>query len=53
VAGENYFSLIRRDGMRMADRMLFTGKIDEFFNYCFGKLQYRTVKFEQESAGCA
>ncbi|MCH4181664.1 MAG: UDP-galactopyranose mutase [Prevotella sp.] len=47
VVGENYFSHPER-WHGMADRMLFTGKIDEFFNYCFGKLQYRTVKFEQE-----
>ena len=33
---------------RMADRILFTGKIDEFYDYRFGKLNYRTVRFEQE-----
>ncbi len=32
----------------VADKIVFTGKIDEFYNYCFGKLQYRTVSFEQE-----
>lgn len=32
----------------VAEKTVFTGKIDEFFNYCFGKLEYRTVKFEQE-----
>jgi len=47
AVGENYFAHPER-WRGMADRMLFTGKIDEFFNYCFGKLQYRTVKFEQE-----
>lgn len=26
----------------------FTGKIDEYFDYCFGKLEYRTVRFEEE-----
>ncbi len=31
-----------------ADRMLFTGKIDEYFGYCFGRLEYRTVRFETE-----
>lgn len=25
---------------------MFTGKIDEFFGYCYGKLEYRTVRFE-------
>ncbi len=33
----------------MADRIVFTGKIDEFYDYRFGKLQYRTVRFETET----
>lgn len=33
----------------MAKHIIFTGKIDEFFNYCHGKLQYRSVRFEQET----
>ena len=43
----------------MADRIVFTGKIDEFYGYRFGKLQYRTVRFETETLdeanrqGCA
>lgn len=32
----------------IADKIVFTGKIDEFFNYLFGKLNYRTVRFETE-----
>lgn len=31
-----------------ADKIVFTGKIDEFFDYCFGSLEYRTVTFETE-----
>lgn len=31
-----------------ADKIVFTGKIDEFYEYRFGKLDYRTVKFEEE-----
>jgi UDP-galactopyranose mutase len=31
-----------------ADKIVFTGKIDEFFDYRFGKLAYRTVRFEEE-----
>ena len=30
----------------IADKIVFTGKIDEFYNYRFGKLEYRTVRFE-------
>lgn len=32
----------------MADKIVFTGKIDEFYDYRFGKLEYRTVRFEEE-----
>lgn len=32
----------------LADTIVFTGKIDEFYGYRFGKLNYRTVRFEQE-----
>ena len=36
----------------MAERIVFTGKIDEFFHYQFGKLEYRTVRFEEEIHDC-
>ncbi|MBN1181141.1 MAG: UDP-galactopyranose mutase [Bacteroidales bacterium] len=32
----------------MADKIVFTGKIDEFFNFQFGKLEYRSLHFENE-----
>lgn len=32
----------------IADKIVFTGKIDQFYNYRFGKLEYRTVRFETE-----
>ena len=32
----------------IADKIVFTGKIDEFYDYQFGKLNYRTVRFETE-----
>lgn len=33
----------------IADKIVFTGKIDEFYGYRFGKQNYRTVHFEQET----
>jgi UDP-galactopyranose mutase len=36
----------------IADKIVFTGKIDEFYNYRFGKLEYRTVMFETETLDC-
>lgn len=32
----------------LANKIVFTGKIDEYYNYRFGKLEYRTVRFEEE-----
>lgn len=37
----------------MADKIVFTGKIDEYYDYCFGKLEYRTVRFEEEIHDCS
>lgn len=33
----------------LAETVVFTGKIDEFYDYRFGKLDYRTVRFEHET----
>ena len=33
----------------IADHILYTGKIDEFFDYRFGQLKWRSVRFEQET----
>ena len=32
----------------LAEHILYTGKIDEYFNYRFGQLEWRSVRFEQE-----
>lgn len=32
----------------IADKIIYTGPIDEFFNYKYGELEYRTVKFDFE-----
>ena len=29
-------------------KVLYTGRIDEYFDYCFGKLEYRSLRFEHE-----
>lgn len=36
----------------IAEKIGFTGKIDEFYHYRFGKLEYRTVRFEEEIHDC-
>ena len=36
----------------MADRIVFTGMIDEYFDYILGALEYRSVRFETEVLDC-
>ena len=31
------------------DHLIYTGPIDEYFDYCFGKLPYRSLKFQHET----
>jgi len=38
----------RQHWEQIADKVLYTGKLDEYFGYRFGKLEYRTVRFEEE-----
>lgn len=33
------------------DKMIYTGKPDEFYNFCFGKLAYRSLRFEHKKVG--
>ena len=32
----------------LADRVIYTGSIDSYFDYCYGHLSYRSVRFETE-----
>ena len=38
--------------MAIADRMVYTGAIDEYFDYYYGKLEYRTVSFDMTVENC-
>ena len=38
----------RSDYENIADTIVYTGKIDEYFNYKYGKLEYRTVRWDNE-----
>ena len=50
----DFFDERKRSGSQFSildsqfDKIVFTGKIDEFYDYRFGKLEYRTVRFEHE-----
>ncbi len=49
--GTNYFDFIR-DNKNIARKTIFTGMIDEYYGYCYGPLQYRSVRFETEVLDC-
>lgn len=38
----------RKELESLADKIVFTGMIDEFYNYKFGTLEYRSLRFEHE-----
>jgi UDP-galactopyranose mutase len=42
----------REHWQSVADKIIFTGKIDEYFDFQYGKLEYRTVYFETEVLDC-
>lgn len=42
------FNKERDKYMAMADRIVYTGALDEYFDHCLGSLQYRSVRFEDE-----
>ncbi|MDR0644357.1 MAG: UDP-galactopyranose mutase [Treponema sp.] len=43
----DYFDFIKKNS-EIADKIVFTGAIDEFFGYEFGELEYRSLRFESE-----
>ncbi len=45
--GINYFDQ-RNIFDNLSEKIVFTGKIDEFFAYCYGKLEYRSLYFEHQ-----
>ena len=45
--GVDYFDFIK-DNADVAKKTVFTGPIDRYFNYCYGVLEYRSVRFETE-----
>jgi UDP-galactopyranose mutase len=46
--GTNYFS-DRNVWDSVAENIVFTGKIDEFYDYRFGQLEYRSLEFEHQT----
>jgi len=38
----------KEEMLKSAKKVVFTGPIDKFYDYCFGKLEYRSLMFENE-----
>ena len=43
----DYFSK-RKELKTIANKIVFTGMIDQYYDYCFGELEYRSLRFETE-----
>lgn len=45
----NYDYFIHKEELKgIAKKIIFTGPIDQYYDYCYGELQYRSVRFETE-----
>jgi UDP-galactopyranose mutase len=38
---------VRETAGNIADRIIYTGSIDSYYSYCFGTLEYRSVRFDE------
>lgn len=45
---ETDFFTYQKEHPEMFKKVVYTGMIDEYFDYCYGHLEYRTVRFETE-----
>lgn len=46
--GVDFFETYRDNWQEVAENLVYTGAIDEYFGYQYGKLDWRTVRFETE-----
>lgn len=51
LTGTDFFAF-RKDNPEIAEKTVFTGMIDAYFDYCLGALEYRSVRFETEVLDC-
>lgn len=45
ITDTDFFNSEYRDWRKYADKLVYTGPIDEYFNFVYGKLDWRTVSF--------
>jgi UDP-galactopyranose mutase len=43
------FRELKNSWKELADHLVYTGPIDEYFDHCFGKLPYRSLKFDHQT----
>ena len=59
VSTDTDFFADKQGWKKRAKNIVFTGRIDQYFDYCYGDLEYRTLKFEHSTVqtvnhqGCA
>ncbi|MDE6098550.1 MAG: UDP-galactopyranose mutase, partial [Muribaculaceae bacterium] len=46
------FNDIKHSWRNVADKLVYTGAIDEYFDFSLGRLDWRTVRFETETKDC-
>lgn len=39
---------LSKEWRNVADQLVYTGKIDDFYDCCFGALEYRSLRFQTE-----
>ena len=50
---KNYDFFIHKEDLKdIAEKIVFTGPIDQYYDYKFGELEYRSVRFENEILDC-
>jgi len=47
LVNTDYFKFIK-ENQGIAKKIIYTGSIDEYYNYCYGTLEYRSLHFENE-----
>ncbi len=48
ITDVDFFKSPYKEWNKYADKLVYSGPIDEYFNFCYGKLDWRTVRFETE-----
>ena len=48
----DFFNSEYRDWQKYADKLVYSGPLDQYFDYQYGKLNWRTVRFETETKDC-